>query len=310
MLQTYDKLWKGIIEDLFDDFIHFFYTEWADKIDFDRGFEFLDQELAQLFPELESDNRTIDKLVKVFLKDGTEEWILIHIEVQGYEDLNFEERMYIYNYRIFDRFQKKISAIAIFTDKKEGYKPNTYHTECFGTEVTYHFRTYKVLEQKEEDLEQSQNPFAIVVLATLAAIKKGKKDDATIMDIKRNLARMLYERNYSKKKIISLFKFIQTYIRFDKTENYSIFADEILSIYEPNQKNMGVVEIIIEDIRQESLAKGLEQGIEKGLEQGIEKGKIILITNLIHQFPSWEDEKIADLAEVSVELVQDIRKKI
>jgi hypothetical protein len=45
-MQTYDKLWKGIIEDLFEPFLYFFYGEMADQIDFKKGFQFLDQELG------------------------------------------------------------------------------------------------------------------------------------------------------------------------------------------------------------------------------------------------------------------------
>ncbi len=300
-MQTYDKLWKGIIEDLFDDFLYFFFPKWTHQIDFEKNFEFLDQELAQLFPELEDDDRAIDKLVKVHLKDGAEEWLLVHVEVQGYEDKKFSERMFTYNYRILDRYKKRISALAIFTDSKKNYKPSFYHSECFGTTIDYHFSTYKVLEQNDKELEKSENPFAIVILATLAAIKKGKKSDFEIMDIKRYLAKLLYERKYTKKKIISLFKFIQIYIRFEKSENYGIFAEEITSIYESKVRNMGVVEIIIED--------ALQEGLKKGIEQGDYKRMVSVIEKILISFPEWEDEKIADLSGANIDLVKEIRSR-
>ena len=41
-----DILWKGIIEDLFEDFLLFFYSDKVHEIDFDKGFEFLDKELG------------------------------------------------------------------------------------------------------------------------------------------------------------------------------------------------------------------------------------------------------------------------
>ncbi len=46
-----DILWKGIIEDCFEDFFQFFYPEWMEKIDFSKGVDFLDKELEQLMPE-------------------------------------------------------------------------------------------------------------------------------------------------------------------------------------------------------------------------------------------------------------------
>lgn len=99
-----DTLWKGIIEDLFDDFLFYFYPDWAkNEVDFEKPFEFLDKELSELYPNQKGKNRRADKLVKVFTKSGAEQWILVHVEVQGYEDSNFAERMFTYFYRIRDR---------------------------------------------------------------------------------------------------------------------------------------------------------------------------------------------------------------
>jgi predicted transposase YdaD len=321
-MQTYDKLWKGIIEDLAEDCLLFYYPDLAVNIDFGKGIEFLDQELIQLFPEAEKNNRTIDKLLKVYLLNGTEEWVLIHIEVQGYEDNFFEQRMFTYFYRIFDRYQKAITALAILTDKKKDYQPHSFQREFYGTRILYEFCTYKVLEQSKEALGKSDNPFALVVLATLEAIEKGKLSDTAVMQIKRNLARLLLERNYEKLKIIALFKFIQNYIRFENKENYSIFAKHFYSTYQPNQKNMGVVDILIEDARQEGIdlgiekgidlgiEKGIDLGIEKGIDLGIEKNTYKIVENILQKFPTWEDNVIADLAATTETVVQEIRMKL
>jgi hypothetical protein len=71
----------------------------------EKGVVFLDKELSELFPELEKQggNRFVDMLVKVFLKNGNEEWILVHIEIQGGSDKNFAERMFQYWYRIYGK---------------------------------------------------------------------------------------------------------------------------------------------------------------------------------------------------------------
>jgi hypothetical protein len=83
-----DLLWKAVLEDLFFDFLVFFYPGARDLFDLDKGFEYLDKELEQLFPP-ESDNyapRYVDKLVRVFTIGGDEAWVLVHVEVQGYAD--------------------------------------------------------------------------------------------------------------------------------------------------------------------------------------------------------------------------------
>jgi len=75
LMKRDDILWKGIIEDIFDDFLLFFFKEEASLFDIDRGFEFLDKELEQIFPGAEdaSAPKFVDKLVKVFTKNNTEE---------------------------------------------------------------------------------------------------------------------------------------------------------------------------------------------------------------------------------------------
>jgi len=38
-----DSLWKAILEDVFDDFLKFFFKEDARLFDFEKGFVFLDK---------------------------------------------------------------------------------------------------------------------------------------------------------------------------------------------------------------------------------------------------------------------------
>src|SRR5580692_2664960 len=114
-----DTLWKVVMEEVFDDLLRFLFSDAGEVYDLERGFLFLDKELAELYaePDKDSDTRFVDKLVKVYHRDGEEEWVLLHVEIQG--DLSdrdqFSARMFRYFYRIFDRFRRPVSAIAIFT---------------------------------------------------------------------------------------------------------------------------------------------------------------------------------------------------
>jgi len=110
-----DLLWKGIIEDLFADFLRFFYTRADEIFDMERGFGFLDKELGQLYPGDDiKDPKFVDKLVEVYKKDGGKEWILIHIEVQSYYDKLFSLRMFTYFYYVFSIGIIKKSPLLLF----------------------------------------------------------------------------------------------------------------------------------------------------------------------------------------------------
>jgi hypothetical protein len=91
-----DALLKAAFEELFPYLLRFCFPD-ADKIfDFRKSFVFLDKELTELFPELKKQggSRFVDMLVKTFLKNGKEEWILVHIEIQGGSAKGFPKRMF------------------------------------------------------------------------------------------------------------------------------------------------------------------------------------------------------------------------
>src|SRR5690606_1590656 len=115
LMITQDTLWKGIIEDLAEEFVRFFFPDYVGEIDFSRSFVFLDKELEQLYPQSDAPGRRADKLFKAWLKEGTEQWFLVHVEVQGYSDPLFAGRMFEYAYRIQDRYQCLLTALAVYT---------------------------------------------------------------------------------------------------------------------------------------------------------------------------------------------------
>ena len=63
----------------------------------------------QIDPEAEIGRKYVDKLLKVRLKSGGEQWVLVHVEVQMAADEKFTWRMYVYNYRIFDKYEDRVS---------------------------------------------------------------------------------------------------------------------------------------------------------------------------------------------------------
>ena len=102
-LTYFDEAWKQIIEQFFPQFIRFFVPELHQEIDFQKRVTFLDKEMEQLGQQALTGAKVVDKLAQVSLKVGGEQWILVHIEVQGDADQDFSLRMFRYFYRIFDR---------------------------------------------------------------------------------------------------------------------------------------------------------------------------------------------------------------
>jgi len=153
--------------------------------------------------------RYVDMLLKVWLKGGQEQWVMIHIEVQAGEDADFGLRMYIYNYRIFDRYNREVASFAILADDNPRWRPDSYGYARWGTQVGIKFPAVKLLDYvpRRTELEASLNPFATVVLAHLDTMQT-RQDQHERKDRKFRLIKGLYERGWDREQIEQLLHLI------------------------------------------------------------------------------------------------------
>ena len=165
----YDTPWKAIVTQAFPEFMAFYFPATAAEIDWTQGHAFLDQELAQVVRDAELGRRLLDKLVRVATRDGQERWVFIHVEIQGQHDSDFAERLFVYNYRLYDRFRRPIATLAILADGSASWRPQGFEYQLFGCQVGIHFPTVKLLdfEPQLDALLADPNPFALVTAAHL-----------------------------------------------------------------------------------------------------------------------------------------------
>ncbi|MCB0144899.1 MAG: hypothetical protein KDE50_33765, partial [Caldilineaceae bacterium] len=205
----FDSPWKNILEWYFEEFVEFFMAEAYADIDWRQPVEFLDKELQQVVRDAEFGRRHVDKLAKVWRKSGQEQWVLVHIEVQGQYEAGFEERMYTYNYRLYDRYQHKVASFAVLSDDRAAWMPAEFGYDLWGCRVHFEFPTAKLATYTEQwaMLEASRNPFAVVVMAHLKT-QETQHDSQERRLWKFYLIRHLYERGYQRQDILNLFHFI------------------------------------------------------------------------------------------------------
>ncbi|MVT11194.1 RpnC/YadD family protein [Chitinophaga tropicalis] len=307
MLQQEDILWKGVLEEVFEDFIRFLYPEANKVFDFTRGITFLDKELEQLYTDENNrySPRLADKLAKVYTLDGKEEWILIHVEVQGTFKKDFALRMFTYYYRIFDKYQRRISACAILTEPVLKPRSDTYRQEFMGTKICYQFNVYKIAEQGEAELRASDNLFALAVLIAKSKflgknISDSAERDQLLLSFKRELLRELNQRSIPAAKIRVLMAFLKDYVHFENEKNEKIFNNEI-----QKAKTMDIEEFLKECSRIEGVRVGLQRGIKKGMKMGIRKVEERL-TNRLLTSTNYSQEKIAELLNVPLSFVESV----
>jgi predicted transposase/invertase (TIGR01784 family) len=314
--QNYDLLWKDVITDLFEEFLLFFSPELYEQVDFTSPPEFLEQELQTIIPESESNHRIADKLVKLQLKNGEEQWVYVHIEVQGDYKKIFPKRMFQSFYRIMDLFDEKIHALALFTGESSKYNLNEFHYQFFGTELSYHYNTYHISSQPETPLLRSQNPFALAVLAGLYVIKSKKNVDLTFQ-YKHKLMRLLLQDKIENKEIKreyiqKLFVFIDHILRLPADVDQKLMQ-EMRPIIEKEEVSMGLslddtsfAKFFRKEGLEEGIEKGIKQGIEKGIEQGIEQNKIDTAVRLLEKDNSVEF--VAEITGLSIVEVKRLKE--
>ena len=291
----YDTPWKEILEAGFKEFLAFFLPEAHDAIDWQRGYVFLDTELARITREANVGNRRMDKLVKVWQRNGDERWVLIHIEIQGEREAHFAARMYTYHYRAFDLQQRPVVSLAVLTDEETHWRPSDYEQTLWGTQLNFQFTAVKLLDflENQTELKNSKNPFAVVTLAHLLA-KKTKKQPEDRFQAKWHLVRGLYRSGFSRQQVIDLFRFIDWVLHLPKGLDQRLWAN--IAEWEESQKMpyISSVERIGEEI---GLKRGEELGLKRGEELGEKTGGARMLSRLLQRRfgepPSWAHDKIA-----------------
>jgi hypothetical protein len=141
--------------------------------------------------------------------------------------------MFIYNYRAFDLYQKPVISLAILGDETKSWRPNSYQYGFGSSQLIFNFSIVKLLDYQWEELEQSNNIFAIVVMAHLKT-KATNSNLSAREQWKWNLARLLYERGYNRKEIVDLYKVIDLMMAL--SEDLQLSFDQKFANYQEERK--------------------------------------------------------------------------
>jgi len=266
-----DSPWKDAVEDFFEEFLLICFPDIHKDIDFSKGYEFRDKELQKITKRSKTGKRYADKLVKVYLHNGAERWLLIHIEIQGYEEKEFPERMFTYNYRIFDKYRKAVISLALLTDENPNFRPNEYGYAGWGFQMLCKYPVVKLIDYRDRlaELEASTNPFAIVVRAYLKTLETAGNVKERYSWKKRFLLEV-YRRGMKREKLEAVLKFIDWIMELpDKQETKLV--EEVKKIEEKTKMpHMLSAERL-------GMKKGLAEGFANGQANGLADGLAAII---------------------------------
>jgi len=174
--------------------------------------------------------------------------------------------LYIYHYRLFDRHRLEVVSLAVRADNVPHYRPQGYRQGRWGCALEFRFPTVKLLDWRgrEDELEASDNPFTLALLAHLQAqaVREGEARKA----VKMHLVRLMYRRGYTRQRIQQWFRIIDWLLQPPPALEQT-FQQE-LHDYEEGMKMP-----YITSIERSGIKKGLRRGLERGVARGIKQGE-------------------------------------
>jgi len=299
----FDSPWKEALEEYLQDFFAFFFPQAHADIDWARGFTFLDKELQQAVRNAALGRRLVDKLVQVWRRDGADVWVLAHVEVQNQEDATFARRMFVYYYRLYDRYAQQIASLAVLGDKRANWRPAEYATELWDCALRFSYPVVKLADYRErrDELEASDNAFATVVLAHLAA-QDTRRNARQRRQVKLALTRRLYERGYDRERVLSLFRFIDWLLELPARQE-SLFWQEI-EAYEEERRMPYITSVErsgLERGRQEGRVEGRQEGRVEGIRETLRR----IVRARFQTVPEGLERRIVAADEASLEQLVD-----
>jgi len=159
----FDRHWKEVITDFFDDFLLLLEPHLFEQIDFFKKPQPIEQELYPLASKQKKGKNIADKIFLVTLKGRKKAQAAIHIEIQG-DGQDVSERMLKTYYKIFDKDKKNIFSIVLVTHPS--YRQlSKFHHQFYGTSILFRFQVHHLFDFPEIQLLKSNNPFALALLA-------------------------------------------------------------------------------------------------------------------------------------------------
>lgn len=267
----FDSPWKEVLDFYFEQFLLFFFPHIHAAIDWSHGIEPLDKELQQIVRKAEVGRRTVDKLVKVWRVTGEEEWVLVHVEIQSQTTVDFPHQMYVYNFRLYDRYNRQVCSLAVLADDQPNWRPNQFGYNLWDCEVSIRYPIVKLLDYANDDaaLVQSRNPFAKVVLAHLKTHETHNDPEAR-EEWKVRITKGLYDLGWSAADVGRIFRILDWMMALpaDLERRFWQEIDEF-----EREKQMpyvtSVERIGIEKGRAEGMKEGMKEGLKEGMKEGI-----------------------------------------
>ncbi|MBK7673506.1 MAG: DUF4351 domain-containing protein [Candidatus Accumulibacter sp.] len=190
-----------------------------------------------------------------------------------------------------------VPCIRPLYSERENWKPNGFGYQLFGCEVGIRFPVVKLLDyaNQTESLLEDPNPFALVTAAHLFT-RRTKGDPEQRYAAKWRLAKLLYERNWDKQRIIDLFGVIDWLMQLPTDLEQRLLHE----VYTLERK-----------VIMPYVTSAERCGVEKGRQEGRQEGEAALLKRqLARRFGALPDAVQVRLTTADVDQLEEWAIKV
>ncbi len=192
--------------------------------------------------------------------------------------------MFSYYARLWLQYQRDIISLAILADTRPNWRPQQYERSLAGCRVLFEFPVVKVLDFDEAELEASENPCALWLLAFRKA-QETEGRAALRLEARKVLVRLMVDRGYDIDTQAELLRLLEWVMSLPET--FEALYEEFLETVKREQGTpfLSVLE-----------RRGIRQGLEQGLEEGLREGLLNLLQDLYGEVPEELKERIRKIS--------------
>src|SRR5690625_5215071 len=210
------------------------------------------------------DYSIMDIVIKAKWKP-TNSTIIIHIELQNYQQKDFNKRMYHYHCLLYTEHKKAVLPIALLSYDAPGY------TEHFNLNISdeeiVRFNYYPVHLKSLywKDFSDNDNPVTAVLMSHMTY------DEHDKLNLKYNFFEILQRLNLSEEDINFLYRFSDVYLPLSKKEVELLMAK--LKKDDDTFDLSKLPDSFVEYGKSVGRKEGLKEGMKKGMKEGKKEGK-------------------------------------
>ena len=185
--------------------------------------------------------------------------------------------------------------MAILADDRPSWRPALYERGRWGCRTRFEYPVIKLLDwrTRRAELEASDNPFATIVLAHLAA-QETRADPAARTRAKLGLVRRLYERGYNRERVVYLFRLIDWLMVLPAAAEAEVWRE---------------IERLEEEGQMPYITSVERIGVERGKQEGRLEGKQAMLRRQAYArfgaLPDAVEARIATADEATLDAMGD-----